>query len=155
MGPLGPRFCLGRPHSVRMPLCGLKQLATVPVTSSPAIHLTRQRGVTPNVILQVIPKTAIWRDPTHTHLKHHRARAFHACSQALRVRYGYSYRKEKEGSEKLRNLPKSQSMRVLGLELWKQVAGSLSSPSASVVFKLCFTELLPVLRAVKIYDSDS
>lgn len=75
--------------------------------------------------------------PPHTHLKHHRARAFHACSQGLRVRYGYSYRREKEGAEKLRNLPKSQSMRVLGLELWKQVAGSLSSPSASVVFKLC------------------
>lgn len=71
--------------------------------------------------------------PPPPHLKHHRARAFHTRSQArpsvaLGVRYDYHTEGKKKTQRSKVTYPKSQSLRVLGLALWKQAAGSLGSP---------------------------
>lgn len=93
-GPPDPRFCLGRCWRV-----GLKQPATMSASLSPGwaeVCYTYSNS-------QIIPKTAFGETPPPPP-KHHRARAVHACSLAGRARCDYSYRREKEGSEKLSNL---------------------------------------------------
>ena len=118
---------------------GLKQPATVPgKCHQPAtIHLAVQRGVTPKKNFKIIPKT--FRETPTSSITgpglskcHHRPWEF-----GLAI---LTFLSEKAAQRRQVTYPKFQSRRVLGLEMWKQVAERLSSSFSMGGFQAVFCQ---------------